>query len=218
MDAHTPKPSYEYTISEKVAMEQTKTTAFEMMRQLEGWCTNLKASILIDLIYAIKPQTVVEVGVFGGKSFIPMAHALKQLGKGRAYGVDPWKHTASAVGMEGVNLDYWEKLDHEMILNGLLAKINEFGLNDYISIIRASSEEAPVINNIDLIHIDGNHSEKTSLYDVKKWVPMVRKDGIVIFDDVDWPSTAKAVAWLDRHCKRVALVQDANIYGIWIKK
>lgn len=197
--------------------QKSKTDAFAMMDQLEGWCSKLKASMLMDLIFTYKPKVVVEVGVFGGKSFIPMAQALGLTG-GMIYGIDPWKNAESAVGMEDENFEYWEKLDHEMILNGFLKKINEFKLENQISIIRATSADAEPIQNIDLIHIDGNHSEETSYFDVLKWVPLVRSGGIIIFDDLDWDTTQKAVAWLDENCTRITQVQDINIWGIWVKK
>ena len=40
------------------------------MERLEGWCSKAKASILIDLIFAMGPTKVVEIGVWGGKSAI----------------------------------------------------------------------------------------------------------------------------------------------------
>ncbi len=216
----TPKSVYEYVVRQAINQSESqkiKDAAYLMMDQLEGWCSRLKASVLIDLILTMQPQTVVEVGIYGGKSFVPMAYALKQTGSGIAYGIDPWKSDISAVGMEDINLDWWAKLDHEKIMNDFLKKVREFKLQKQISVIRATSTEAPPIYDIDLIHIDGNHCEEMAYKDVTKWAPLVRKGGIIIFDDVDWPTTAKAVQWLNENCQQVALVKDANIWGVWLK-
>lgn len=218
-----PQSAYEYIVQQPVDSVQSqsiKNEAFKMMDQLEGWCTQYKASILIDLIIALQPKVVVEVGVFGGKSLIPMAYALKQIGNGKIYGIDPWKNYASAVGLEDEHLDWWQKLDHEKIMNDFLAKVREFRLQRQVKVIRATSEEAPQMSNIDMIYIDGNHSEEMAYYDVTKWVPMVRSGGIVIFDDLDWPDTAKAKQWLDENCEPGRIVQEDshNIWGIWVKK
>jgi len=202
-------------ISTKI--EQTKQIAFSYMQSLEGWCTRNKASILIDLIYMLRPTTVVEIGVWGGKSLIPMAYAMKSLNQGSCYGIDPWDNQASIVGMEGANYDWWEKVDHEGILNGLISKIALYQLFPQITLIRSTSQNAAPIENIDMIHIDGNHSEESSMFDVNKWVPLVRKGGIVIFDDVDWPSNAKAVEWLDTNCTRINVFKEHNEWGIWLK-
>jgi predicted O-methyltransferase YrrM len=64
-------------------------------RQLPGWCTKEKAYTLASLVIGTRPAVIVEVGVFGGRSFLPMALALKELGKGMAIGIDPWSPAAS---------------------------------------------------------------------------------------------------------------------------
>jgi predicted O-methyltransferase YrrM len=120
-------------------------------------------------------------------------------------------------GMEGANYDWWSKVDHHMILKGLIDKIFLFQLNAQIELIKTTSEKAPLIENIDILHIDGNHSEKASMLDVHKWIPLVRKGGLIIFDDLDWLTNEKAVHYLDEHCIRVAAYQENNVWGIWMK-
>jgi predicted O-methyltransferase YrrM len=214
------KSHYEYvkeTNPQLNSSEQVKKTAFQAMRELEGWCTEHKASLLIDLILMVKPQIVVEIGVWGGKSLIPMAYALKENGCGKIHGIDPWSSSKSAEGMEGVNKEWWGTVDHEPIMKGLVQKIQQFGLNNQIELIRKCSEDASPIFDIDLLHVDGNHSEKTSLYDVQKWVPLMRKGGVVIFDDITWGTTTQAVNWLDQNCIKLAEIRGDSVWGIWIK-
>lgn len=195
-----------------------KHQAFDYMDQLEGWCTKSKASILIDLIFMLKPETIVEIGVFGGKSLVPMAYALKITSKGKIYGIDPWDNRESIAGMDGVDYDWWNSIDHGKILRDLQTKINKFELSNNISLLKTSSELASPIYNIDILHIDGNHSEKASFYDVTKWVPLVRKGGIIILDDTTWGTTEKAVQWLNDNCVKFTEFHDTgNDWGIWIK-
>jgi predicted O-methyltransferase YrrM len=211
-------PSEEFvTINNQRAHANLKELAFSYMDQLEGWCSREKASVLIDLVFMIQPKQIVEIGVFGGKSLIPMAAALKHIGEGIVYGVDPWDSIASSQGMEGVNLNWWSSIDHDLIYNGLRKKIKEFGLDHQIQLIRSTSEDCPPIMNIDILHIDGNHSEKTSYIDVTKWVPYVRKGGVIIFDDVNWATTKMATNWLDTNCIRLAEFKGDNIWAVWIK-
>lgn len=203
-----------------ISMDQTsslKHMAFHAMEQLEGWCPRSKATVMMDLVLLMKPDTVVEIGVFGGKSLVPMAYALRENKKGKAYGIDPWMSAASVEGMTGVNKDWWGSINHEMIMSGLADKVNQFGLDHYIQLIRATSVDAEPIMNIDILHIDGNHSEEASTADVYKWVPMVRKGGVIIFDDLNWATTAKAVKYLDDNCIRLAELHGDNIWGIWVK-
>lgn len=210
-------------INTQTPTAKLKRYVFDVMQGLEGWCAEDKASILIDIILKLKPTTIVEIGVFGGKSLIPMACALKANEGGVIYGIDPWDAAAS---MEEVlhpdNKYYWSIVDHRGIMNGLIQKIEQLDLVDYIELIESTSEDAPPIPEIDILHVDGNHSDKTSFYDVNKWVPLVRKGGWIIFDDMKWheegvDTTARAVAWLDAHCKKFAEFTDVCTWGIWIK-
>jgi predicted O-methyltransferase YrrM len=199
-----------------VSISQTKMQAFEYMDQLEGWCTKNKASILMDIIFMLKPKILVEIGVWGGKSLVPMAYALKVNQSGKIYGIDPWSNAESMNGMEGINLEWWGKVDHEKVMRGLQSKIIEFGLDEQIELIRSTSEQAPPIPSIDILHIDGNHSELAAKIDVLKWVPLVRKGGIIIFDDTTWGSNLSAVEWLNEHCVKLVEFNESNDWGIWI--
>jgi predicted O-methyltransferase YrrM len=194
-----------------------KRNVFQAMERLEGWCSLDKASILIDLVLALKPHVVVEIGVFGGKSLVPMAYALKHNQRGKIYGIDPWVASISAEGMTPEHAEWWNSIDHEQIMQTLITRITEFELNDYTQLLRETSKDAKISKKIDLLHIDGNHSAETSYFDVTKWVPLVRSGGIIIFDDLDWDTTVNAVEWLNTHCIKVTEIKSTNIWGIWLK-
>ena len=98
-----------------------------------------------------------------------------------------------------------------------MKRVNALNLTDVVQVIRKTSEEAMPINGIGMLHIDGNHSEESSLHDVKKWVPLVQSGGVIVFDDVTWGTTDAAVAWLDENCYRVSTFYDLNVWGVWIK-
>lgn len=216
---YLPESHYEYVIDELQckAENSAKEKALKSLKELHGWCTPNKASLLMDFVYMLKPETVVEIGVFGGSSLVPMAFALKDIGSGVIYGIDPWSSQASAQGMEGVNQDWWANLDHEAIMQSLVVKLEEYDLNTHVQLIRETSESAAEIPYIDMIHIDGNHSEEASFYDVNKWVPLVRKGGIIIFDDMTWGTTDRAVKWLDEHCDKLTEFNESSVWGVWVK-
>lgn len=200
------------------AAEAVKKEAFQAMDALEGWCSKLKAGVLIDFVLMLKPETVVEIGVFGGKSAVPMAIACRANQKGVVYGIDPWAAVNSTEGMDGVNLSWWGTIDHEAVMQGLVDKIIEFQLINQLVLVRDTSEGAKPIENIDILHIDGNHSEKAAMYDIHKWVPLVRKGGIVILDDINWKGPQEAVKWLNANCVKLATFNDSGSeWGIWVK-
>lgn len=212
----------------------TKQEAFQLMDQLDGWCSKHKASILIDLVNSQlknKPTNktikIVEIGVYGGKSLVPMAYALKKAdpnGIAHVYGIDPWANEESLQGVSNEsNRAYWAWIDHSAIMNKLIYHINLFNLNDQIKLIRQSSKEATPIEEIDILHIDGNHSDEASYQDVTKWAPLVAKGGWIILDDITWHEENKftqtrSIEWLNNHCLKMAEFRDEiNVWGIWAK-
>ncbi len=219
--APPPPPSHYEQIAEKLDLSYqnaAKTSAFAAMASLEGWCSTNKASILMDLIFILKPKTIVEIGVWGGKSLIPMAFALKANNQGKIYGVDPWDAQASIQGMEGQNKNWWGKIDHAQIYNGLAKQIERLELTPQIELIKATSKAASPISPIDLLHIDGNHSDEASYLDVQKWVPLVAEGGLIVFDDINWKTTKRAVDYLNTNCTKLFEYQGANTWGVWVKR
>jgi predicted O-methyltransferase YrrM len=216
-----PSSHYESVViteNRNALIQQVKQNAFGYMDELEGWCSKGKASVLIDLVFMLEPKIIVEIGVWGGKSLVPMAAALKVTGEGKIFGIDPWESQASIIGMDDINRDWWGSVDHSQILRGLQEKIVKFALMHQIYLVKSTSADAPIITNIDMIHIDGNHSEEASTLDVKKWVPCVRKGGIIIFDDITWSTNnGTAVKWLNENCIKFVEFHEGNDWGIWIK-
>ena len=214
-------PASHYEIAAKAyspsRVAKLKSKAFLAMDELHGWCTKEKAATLMDLVLMLRPTTVVEIGVFGGKSLVPIAYALQEGGEGKIYGIDPWSSAESIVGMDAANREYWSNINHEDVYQGLLKKISKFGLQDYISLIRCTSEAASPISNIDILHIDGNPSEENSLQDVMKWFPFVRSGGLIIVNDIYWGAKQPAIFWLDQNCIEFTTFPGDNIWGIWIK-
>lgn len=202
-----------------------KQVALSYMQQLDGWCSDAKASFLINTILKNQPEVVVEIGVFGGKSLVPMAYALKMNQKGKIYGIDPWEtfHSLAYMSDES-NRTYWQNIDHSEIMQKLVQKISQFDLQNQILLIKKSSQEAEPINSIDLLHIDGNHSEEASYLDITKWVPLVKKGGWIILDDLNWNENGvytqtKSIDYLNTNCTKIIESHNSidGSWGVWMK-
>lgn len=183
-------------------------------QDLEGWAPPEKIKYMYDLVKRIDAKAICEIGVYGGKSLIPMAVACKEKGSGQCFGIDPWKSDASIEGWpEGdVNKDWWGKLDHNLIYKLWRSGVERYGVqNQIIELIGKSDMFHRVFkeNSLDILHLDGNHAEDVALADVKYWRAKVKPGGYFIFDDTNWPSTAKAIALLERSYE---MVQD---FGSW---
>lgn len=222
--AAQPASHYEYVVKvDNRDAAKIKQQGFAYMDLVDGWCSQKKAGFLIDLILKVEPERILEIGVWGGKSLIPMAYALKMNGHGMIYGIDPWSNEASLQEVvHPSNIAYWGRIDHEGVMNWLISKLFEFEFENQVRLIRSTSEDAPPIPNIDILHVDGNHSDKTSYLDVTKWVPFVNSGGWIIFDDMTWYengvfTTARAVEWLNTHCIKIAEFKDNCVWGVWVK-
>jgi hypothetical protein len=194
---------------------------------IHGWCKPEKALKLAEYVIASDAKLCVEIGVYGGSSLLPMAMAIRTLPMlesgnplvnadyRRVVGIDPWTNDAATDGMkEQVNVDWWSKVDLEMIYQSCLVKIDDYRLNNYVTLLRAKSDD--VVGDfqdetIDLLHIDGNHCEARALNDVVNYLPKVRQNGIVVFDDVWWceggeVTTRKAVLLLLDQCIKLDVI------------
>jgi len=159
-----------------------------------GWCSLDKAGYLIDCVDNICKEKdnpiCLEIGVYGGKSILPVALELKRHNKGLVYAIDPWSNEDAIVGYENENLNFWENVDLEKYYNIFINSIQEFNLSNRIKVIKSSSDDAPDIKNIDLLYIDGQHTAQ-ALKDAKKYASQINLGGYCVVDDINWGEVGK---------------------------
>jgi predicted O-methyltransferase YrrM len=149
------------------------------------WCSLEKAWALGALVVGLRPQTVVEIGVWMGGSLVPMLLALRKNGAGRAIAIDPWDAGASATGEAPDNARWWAGTDHEKAYAAFVQRMHHHGVSSYCEVWRKRSDDATPPDAIDLLHVDGNHTEQ-AIRDVERFCPAVRAGGIAVLDDVGW--------------------------------
>lgn len=186
---------------------------------LEGWCSVEKALWMADALILHESKTIVEIGVFGGRSAIPLAMAAKELNatsqtaRSRVFGYDPFEVSANIEGLSDLeHLQWWRAVDLEAVHKKLLAAIELIGVEKEITVLKERSISASLhheIESIDFLHIDGNHSEVESLADVETWFPLVKRDGVIVLDDTDWPTVSAAYTRLQELC------QEVHTVGTW---
>lgn len=163
----------------KVQLEQN-------IEKIQGWCSVPKAIALAGLTLQLKANHVAELGVFAGRSLLPMALALQVFGRGMVIGIDPYSATESIRNESPENKEWWGKLDHSAIKNQFLNLIKHFRLEGYVRLIETTSDDADVSNLIfDLVHVDGSHTVQ-ALHDAKKFGPLVVVGGAIVLDDLFW--------------------------------
>jgi len=161
---------------------------------LPGWTTVERCFEMADAIFETKPKIAVELGVFGGRTLIAQALAMRASDHGGlVVGIDPWSVHDAIEDENEANKKFWgdkETLEaaHACTMNAIWSR----ALQGVCIIIRSASQfAAPLFGEIDQLFIDGNHAEVPCLRDVEIWVPKVRAGGYVFVDDSDWGTTKK---------------------------
>jgi hypothetical protein len=185
---------------------------------MEGWCELDKALVLANLVESKRPKLSVELGIFGGRSIIPIAMALKQYQSGIVFGIDPWTVEAALEGSNDPKNDDWWKnnVNLEQIYIRFIHEVLKYEVSKECRWIRCRSQEAVSFfkdGSIDLFHQDSNHSEEVSCGEVELWHPKLSRKAIWILDDTDWATQARAI----QKIKSLGfnLIQDAVKYQVY---
>jgi predicted O-methyltransferase YrrM len=192
---------------------------------IEGWCTERKAVWLAGLITANRCIRVLAIGIFGGKSLIPMALAVReQAPDGKVYGVEAWSNeVAIATATNADNDAWWRNVEMDAIKAGFWRNVLDNELAGFVNVLEMSSDEAFKciaaigLEDFDLIHIDGAHSEVQALRDVKTWTPLLRPGGILVMDEISWPTVQPAREHLKASLSVIDEVfePDGSAYGAY---
>lgn len=150
-----------------------------------GWCSVEKAHHLAACVLCMGGGTVVEVGIFAGRSFFPMALVIKHLGNGKIIGIDPWDGEVAAEGEGGAHADWWKNIDHDHVENSFREGLMELELEEISIIHKAKSGDVESPAEISVLHIDGSHMEQ-AVADVNRFAPHVVIGGFCILDDLTW--------------------------------
>jgi len=166
----------------------------------QGWQS--QHPFLSDVIEAIRPRVVIEIGVWKGGSTLTMAHKLKDLNiDGAVIAVDTWLGSSE----HWLNPEWREDL---CLLNGyprlfekFIANIIHPGVGDFVVPLPLDSVNARhVISHTgiaaDMIHIDGSHDYTAVMTDLIEWWPVLRRRGVLICDDY----FDDGVTWQDVFC------------------
>lgn len=184
-------------------------------QSLHGWCGLEKAEHMALLVLDAEPETIVEIGVYGARSLIPLALAAQQYG-GKVYGIDPWTNIACLEGTnDKANDEWWGSLDINMIYRSAVDAVHRFRLSATVELMRMTDSEAlPHFKDesIGVLHVDGNHSAEVSRRYIEQWGAKIKKGGYLIMDDTDWPSQAETVKLIESRYQRVRVNTSWAIY------
>lgn len=147
---------------------------------------------------------IVEVGVQFGRSTTVLAEYQKERPFTKVIVIDNWVETPEA-----------EK--------HFLSQIKKHNWN--LEVLSMDSAEASKLigdRKIDLLHIDGDHRYEGVLADCENFIPKVRKEGIVCFDDYGHPNldgVKKAIGdYIEKTDSLLYKETFGNKLGVFIKR
>lgn len=130
-----------------------------------------------DLVSYLKPKSILELGTHYGVSLFTFAQASKDLSINcDLFAIDTWKGDEQAGFYGSEVLDHVNKIKNSYFPGQKINLIQSF-FSDGIKNIPD--------NSCDIIHIDGLHTEKAVREDFAISAVKLKKDGIILFHDVD---------------------------------
>ncbi len=202
-------------LSAQPTTSSLKGHVLNALPHLEGWCSKEKAINFIDLVLEVNPEVCVEVGVFGGSSLFPVASALKFLGSGVVIGIDPWDRIECLKNIDPIrnpqNFEWWAKVNLNYVYYLYTSMLQQHKLEPYCITLRTTSEKAiREIQTIDIVYIDGNHSQPSSLQDVTLYLPKVKAGGYIWLNDTLGKERQSAIEHLLTKCDVIKLIDNGN--------
>jgi len=128
-----------------------------------------------DLIAALRPEVIVELGVFYGDSYFGFCQTVAETKLPcTCYGVDTWRGDTPA--------SFYESSIYDAV-----SRHNDRYYLAFSYLMRTSFDEAIKQfsdQSITLLHMDGSHSYEGAQHDFEAWLPKVRPGGVVLLHDI----------------------------------
>lgn len=123
------------------------------------------------------------------------------------YAIDSWSRSDCLEGyvLDDHNYLWWSNINLENVYLDFMNMLDHFELSRYCMVMRTTGLKALsqfADESIDILHIDGNHTEDVVLNDARMFLPKAKKGGYVWFDDTDWSTTKKALEFLSLYCTK----------------
>ncbi len=144
------------------------------------------ATALNWLAGALKPSTYLEVGVRRGRS---LAQVLSESPSTNAYGFDLWIPDYGSIPEQGIIVENpGADFVADELLRLKLPKARALVHGDSKKTLNAFFDDPRNPQQIDLLHIDGDHTDEGARADLEVAFERVAPGGAVLFDDLEHPS------------------------------
>jgi len=136
-------------------------------------------------------STIVEVGVFCGRSLADLAHMARESGKGlRIIGVDTFRGSPEFSGLVMWEGKPFEQAPSAALIGECFSQLHGAGVLDDVTLIVSDSVKAAQLltdGSVFAVFLDGDHSLSALSADIAAWGPKVSPGGYLAGDDLDVP-------------------------------
>src|SRR5437588_2751555 len=164
-----------------------------------------------DLVAILKPALLVELGVDRGESYFAFCQAALENKTGtRCFGIDTWRGDQHAG-------------DYDETTFAQVSAHNRENYESFSTLLRSSFDEALdffLSESIEVLHLDGLHTEAAVRHHLEAWPPKIRPGGILLLHDVDVRTKEFAVwkIWAELEQRgRSWTFHDGPGLGVWQK-
>jgi hypothetical protein len=164
-----------------------------------------------DLVAVLKPAVLVELGVDRGESYFAFCQsALENKTSTLCFGIDTWRGDQHAGGYDETTFKQ-------------VSQHNRANYESFSTLIRLNFDDALARfenDGIDVLHLDGLHTEAAVRHDLESWLPKLRPGGILLLHDVDVRSKDFGVwkVWEElRKQSQARTFHDGPGLGVWQK-
>jgi hypothetical protein len=160
--------------SKKISLTNLPSRRFAPVRYgLGAWTEHI--FFAYDLVAQLKPRLLVELGTDRGESYFAFCQsALENQTGTRCCAIDHWRGDSHA--------GTYDETTFRSVSGHNRAHYAPFS-----TLIRSTFDDARnrfEPESIDLLHIDGHHSETAARHDLESWLPHLRPGGILLMHDV----------------------------------
>ncbi len=164
----------------------------------DAWCYADICTVLLSAARVVEPKTYLEIGVRRGRSMAMVAHRAPDA---RLIGFDMWM--PDYAGMPNPGPDF---VRSELRSVGHRGPV-ELHSGDSHETVPAFFQREPDAT-VDIITVDGDHSEEGALADLRTVIPHLSVGGVLVFDDIVHPSHPYLLdIWRD------AIAEDGGLVG-----
>ncbi len=168
----------------------------ELSENIPGWRVGRAAKALATTVYNLEPDpTIVEVGVFMGRSTLLMAGARRLRGNGKVHCVDPFDCSGDPLSVPHY-LAALKSFRRQSLRNVFRRpsleevfrlQMKHFRCEETVDVRKGTSREVAAgwRTPIDLLILDGDQSPDGAREAFESWTPFVKQGGIVVLGNTE---------------------------------